>query len=297
MSETFEKSDILGRGRKAASARPLEEIRSEAGFRAAQLAVAGLRKTALAVLGVAGVVGLWWLIALETISARVPSPPEVIEAIERDFTSIRALEYVLFTTGGIYQNLLYTIENVLIGVFVGTAIGFTLGVLIGRVRLARDVLEPPLLVLGTVPVVMLLPFLTMWFGTARIAQNGLVIFYAALTVAVVAQQATLNVAGRFEQYATSLGASQSRILGRVILPAIVPEVLGAVRASLAAGWGFETVAEILGAPNGAGRLIQVFSVAVMTPDIIGVLICVGVVAVLIDAVVAAVGSWVVRWQE
>ena len=144
---------------------------------------------------------------------------------------------------------------------------------------------------------MLLPFLTMWFGTDRIAQNGLVIFYAALTVAVVAQQATLGIAGRFEQYATSLGASQGRILFRVILPAIVPEVLGAVRASLAAGWGFETVAEILGAPNGAGRLIQVFSVAVMTPDIIGVLICVGVVAVLIDAVVAAVGSWMVRWQE
>ncbi len=297
MSETFERSGNFGRGRDAAPAEPLEGARSGTGFRAAQLALVGLRKTVLAVLGVAAVVGLWWLIALETISARVPSPPEVVEAIGRDFTSIRALEYVLFTTGGIYQNLLYTIENVLIGVSVGTAIGFSLGVLIGRVRLARDVLEPPLLVLGTVPIVMLLPFLTMWFGTARIAQNGLVIFYAALTVAVVAQQATLNVAGRFEQYATSLGAGQGRILVRVILPAIIPEVLGAVRASLAAGWGFETVAEILGAPNGAGRLIQVFSVAVMTPDIIGVLVCVGVVAVLIDAVVAAIGSWVVRWQE
>ena len=256
-----------------------------------------LRKTALSVLGIGVLVGLWWLLSLEMISARVPSPLEVVEAIERDFTSIRALEYVLFTTGGIYQNLLYTIENVIIGVSIGTAIGFPLGVLIGRYRFARDLLEPPLLVLGTVPVVMLLPFLTMWFGTARIAQNGLVIFYAALTVAVVAQQATLNVSGRFEQYATSLGAGQGRLLARVILPAIVPEVLGAVRASLAAGWGFETVAEILGAPNGAGRLIQVFSVAVMTPDILGVLVCVGIVAVVVDAVVAGTGRWIVRWQE
>ena len=287
---------MLGRGRETASAEP-PGARPDTGLRTLQIALVGLRKTVLAALGVAAVVGLWWLLALETISARVPAPPEVIESIGRNFTSIRALEYVLFTTGGIYQNLLYTIENVLIGVALGTAVGFPLGVLIGRVRIARDLLEPPLLVLGTVPVVMLLPFLTMWFGTARIAQNGLVIFYAALTVAVVAQQATLGIAGRFEQYATSLGAGQGRILFRVILPAIVPEVLGAVRASLAAGWGFETVAEILGAPNGAGRLIQVFSVAVMTPDIIGVLICVGVVAVLIDGIVAAVGSWMVRWQE
>ena len=198
---------MLGRGRETASAEP-PGARPDTGLRTLQLALVGFRKTILAALGVAAVVGLWWLLALETISARVPAPPEVIESIGRNFTSIRALEYVLFTTGGIYQNLLYTIENVLIGVALGTAVGFPLGVLIGRVRIARDLLEPPLLVLGTVPVVMLLPFLTMWFGTARIAQNGLVIFYAALTVAVVAQQATLGIAGRFEQYATSLGAGQ-----------------------------------------------------------------------------------------
>ncbi len=297
MSEAFEKPGIPGRDRTVELAIPPEEFPSETVFHTVRLGLVGLRKAALAMLGVLGFVGVWWLVALETISARVPSPLEVFEAIGRDFTSIRALEYVLFTTGGIYQNLLYTIENVIIGVSVGTAIGFTLGVLIGRVRVAHDVLEPPLLVLGTVPIVILLPFLTMWFGTSRIAQSGLVIFYAALTVALVAQQATLNVSGRFEQYATSLGAGQGRILVRVILPAVVPEVLGAVRASLAAGWGFETVAEILGAPNGAGRLIQVFSVAVMTADIFGVLICVGVVALLIDAIVAAVGRWVVRWQE
>ena len=276
---------------------PPEERPSETVSRAAHLALVGLRKTALAALGIAGVVGVWWLIALRTISARVPSPAEAIQAIGRDFTSVRALEYTLFTTGGIYQNLLYTFENVIIGVSVGTLFGLVVGVLIGRIRIVSELLEPPLLILGTVPIVMLLPFLTMWFGTARIAQNGLVIFYAALTVTVVAQQATLNVSGHFEQYATSLGAGQVRLLVRVILPAIVPEVLGAVRVSLAAGWGFETVAEILGAPNGAGRLIMVFSWAVMTPNLIGVLICIGALAVVVDAIVAAAGRWAVRWQE
>ena len=276
---------------------PPEERPSETVSRAAHLALVGLRKTALAALGIAGVVGVWWLIALRTISARVPSPAEAIQAIGRDLTSVRALEYTLFTTGGIYQNLLYTFENVIIGVSVGTLFGLVVGVLIGRIRIVSELLEPPLLILGTVPIVMLLPFLTMWFGTARIAQNGLVIFYAALTVTVVAQQATLNVSGHFEQYATSLGAGPVRLLVRVILPAIVPEVLGAVRVSLAAGWGFETVAEILGAPNGAGRLIMVFSWAVMTPNLIGVLICIGALAVVVDAIVAAAGRWAVRWQE
>jgi ABC-type nitrate/sulfonate/bicarbonate transport system permease component len=290
LSETSETQGIRNGGSATAMTAPPEKPPSEAVFRVVRLALVGLRKIALAALGVVGVVGLWWLIALGKISARLPSPPETIDAIRRDFTSIKALEYTLMTTGGIYQNLLYTFEN-------GALIGFVIGVLIARIRIARDVLQAPLLVLGTVPIVMLLPFLTMWFGTARIAQNGLVIFYAVLTVTLVAQQATLNVSGRFEQYAASLGADQTHLLVRVILPAIIPEVLGAVRASLAAGWGFETVAEILGAPNGAGRLIMVFSWAVMTPDLLGVLICIGVLAVAVDAIVAAGGRWVVRWQE
>jgi ABC-type nitrate/sulfonate/bicarbonate transport system permease component len=256
-----------------------------------------VRSLLLGLAGIAVVVAVWWSIALATISARVPTPPDVVDAIFRDFASIRALEYTLFTTGGIYQNLLYTFGNVLLGVSIGALIGLIVGISVGRSRIIRELLEPPLIFLGTVPVVMLLPFLTMWFGTARVAQNGLVIFYAALTVAIVAQHATSNVAGRFEQYAASLGAGPRRILTYVIFPAMLPEILGAVRVSLAAGWGLETLAEILGAPNGAGRLIQVFSVAVMTPDLIGILVCVGILAVIVDGAVATIGRWIVRWQE
>lgn len=266
-------------------------------FHARKFLLGGLYKVVLALTGLAGVIGLWWLISAGTISARVPTPPEVVAAIQRDFWDIKALEYMLFTTGGIYQHLSYTFANVIIAVTMGTLAGVGIGVLISRVQTARGLLEAPLLFMGTFPVVMLLPFFTMWFGTARLAQNGLVLFYSFMTVALVARQATMNISGHFEQYAISLGARPGRFLVRVILPAIVPEVIGAVRVSLAAGWGFETVAEILGAPAGAGRLIQVFSVAVMTPDIFGVLVCVGVLAVVVDAAVAGVGKWLVRWQE
>jgi ABC-type nitrate/sulfonate/bicarbonate transport system permease component len=281
----------------AVTSTSLAEKRHAVAANAARFAFVGARKAAFGVLGVAGAVGLWWLISLGTISARVPSPPEVIETVWENFLSIKVLEYTLMTEGGIYQNLLYTFENVILGVSIGTIFGFAIGMSIGRIRIVRDVLAAPLLFLGTIPIVMILPFLSMWFGMARIAQNGLVIFYSALTVSLVTQQATLNVAERYEQYARSLGVGSGGFILRIVLPAIIPDVLGAIRVSLAAGWGLETVAEILGAPNGAGRLIMVFSWSVMTPQLIGVLVCLGVLAVLIDAIVALVGRWVVRWQE
>jgi ABC-type nitrate/sulfonate/bicarbonate transport system permease component len=256
-----------------------------------------LNRSAAAAGGVLIILGAWWMTALATHSARLPSPLEVVRAIGADFISIESLQYTLYTTGGIYDNLQYTIQNVLMGVWIGSCLGLALGIVIGRSWLARELLEYPLLVFGTIPVMILLPFVTLWFGTDRLAQNGLVIFYSALTVVVATQNATMQTARHFEEYAVSLGAGRARVLWSVILPAIIPELIGAIRVSLAAGWGFEAMAEILGAPAGAGRIIQAFSVAVMTPNLIGVVLCIGAVAVIADAIVAHVGRWIVRWQE
>ena len=57
------------------------------------------------------------------------------------------------------------------------------------------------------------------------------------------------------------------VLRDVVLPAIVPEVLGAVRVCFAAGWGFEAIAEILGAQHGIGRIIQTMGTQSATAEL------------------------------
>ena len=256
-----------------------------------------IKKVALGTAGIALIVLVWSFIAAGTISALVPGPIEVVRSIGDNFFDIPELRYIYYSSGGLLENLVYTVQNVITSVMLGTVGGMVFGIALARSRILKLCIEPPLLVMGTFPVVMLLPFFTMWFGTDRIAQYGLVLFYTFITVTLVARQATLNVAGYYEDFASSLGASRSFFRTHVLLPAIVPETIGAVRISLAAGWGFETVAEILGAPLGAGRLIQVFSVAIMTIDIFGVLLCIGIIAIVTDALVAAGGRWIVRWKD
>ena len=255
------------------------------------------RQLILASLGVGLVLVVWSLAAAATEPVRIPSPILVFQAIRENLFEIRALEFASFGSGGIIQNLTYTAVNVLIGVGTGAVAGFAIGLLIGRVRVIRDLLEPPLLFVGTVPVLVLLPFLSLWFGTGRLATNGMVIFYTMVTVAVVTQQATTNISNYYDNYALSLGASSTRVLLQVIRPAVIPEVLGAVRVALAFGWGFQAIAEVLGGQIGAGRVIRVYAQYAATAEILSIVFCVGVLAVVIDGIVAGVGRWVVRWQE
>ncbi|UUY02817.1 ABC transporter permease subunit [Svornostia abyssi] len=256
-------------------------------------AVSGL----LALAGVAVVVGIWWLISLGADPVRVPSPQVVFDALVSGWENIPALSFVAFQSGGIKQAVTYTTVNVIVGVGIGASIGFVVGALLGRVRLARELLSPGLFVLSTVPVLVLAPFLTIWFGTARFVQAGLVIVFALVTVAAVTQQATLDVGERYTNYAASLGARRSMLLRAVILPAIVPAAIGGIRVAAAAGWSFATVAELLGGNKGVGKLIQTMQGLSATADIMAAVIALGIVAVLVDAVIRLVGQWVVRWQE
>jgi ABC-type nitrate/sulfonate/bicarbonate transport system permease component len=252
------------------------------------------------VLGLAGVValvGLWWLVAAGGQSVRLPTPGAVAGAVREDFDDIPALATTTYQHSGLWQALLYTTWSVVTGVAVGVLAGVTVGVTIARSPIVRRLLDAPLLVVGTVPVLVLLPFLVLWFGTSRLAQAGLVVVATFVTVAVVTQNACAAAARRYEQYALCLGASRGRVLRHVVLPAVVPDVIGAVRVAFAAGWGLQTVGELIGGSGGVGRIIQAMANLSRTEDVIGAVLCIGIIGVAIDAVLQQTGRWVTRWQE
>lgn len=251
----------------------------------------------LALIGMAVVVALWGLAASVSDPLRLPGPAAVWEAFRADWNVIPALQYAAFQSDGISDGVVYTAGNVLFGLAVGSLAGFAVGALLGQSRLARELLQVPMLVLSTMPVLILLPFLLQWFGTARLVQSGLVIVFAFVTVAAVVHRATLEVGGRYGDYAASLGASPTRIATTVLFPGALPATLGAVRVAAAAAWSFECVAELIGGQRGAGKLIQAMQSQSATADIMATVIAVGIAALILDAAIAAAGAWIVRWKE
>ena len=147
---------------------------------------------------------------MTTQAVRVPAPNAVWNGVWANLLEMKSVAFVSFGSGGILQNLVHTAWNVYFGVLVGALLGVTVGVLVGRYRGARSVLEGPLLFLGTIPVLVLLPFLSLWFGTSPLATSGLVIFYTFGTVSIGAQIATANVSGYFELYAQTWAPARGR---------------------------------------------------------------------------------------
>jgi ABC-type nitrate/sulfonate/bicarbonate transport system permease component len=257
-----------------------------------------IRTAVVSLVGLTIVVALWtaaaWLI---DNPVRLPYPPAVFEAFFNDLYSIPAVEYIAFQTGGILEAVRYTTGGVLFGVTLGSSLGLLTGSVMGSNRAARELIGPPLMVLGLIPVVVISPFLSIWFGTSQIVQSGLVIIFSFVTVSAVVQDATRNIAPQYSQFALSLGANSKTIVRSVVLPAVIPSAIGAVRVALGAGWSLQSAGELLGGNQGVGKMIQTMQGMAATPDILASLIALGTMAVLIDGVVVLAGKWIVRWQD
>lgn len=255
-----------------------------------------LRAAGFAALGILILLGIWSLLAAQLGPLRLPGPGLVFDAIVANWQSIPAMQYLIMKRAGIADAVFYTVAQVLMTVGIGAVAGLVVGIAVPYVRPLRLVISPVLVVLGTIPVLILLPFLIQWFGNGRFVLSGLVIVFTFVTMAVVAIESMTAAAGRYRNWARCLGASPGFEMRHVILPALVPDIFAGLRVSFATAWSLQAVAELVGGQGGTGRIIGTMASMSNTAVVIAVVVCLAVVAVAIDALVALVGKGLVRWK-
>ena len=257
------------------------------------------RLASVDVLGLLGLVLLilvWWALAHVVPTTALPWPQSVAARIARDFFS--APEMAMFGVGknGLLANLIYTTENVLIAVTIGSLVGSLAGLASARIELVRAIIDPIVLTAGTIPVLVTAPFFLIWFGVNRGSALLLVALYVSTILYLFAQRAANNLDPVYEDEARTLGASQSRIIRDLLIPGTLPEVLAGIRIALAGAWGLETIAELLGSQVGLGKIIQVMAQQTDAEGILAALIVLGAAAVLFDTLAAYGIRTLTRWR-
>jgi ABC-type nitrate/sulfonate/bicarbonate transport system permease component len=253
--------------------------------------------------GLAGIVGLfvlagiWYAAAAIATPDVVPWPHTVIACLIDWFHVAPMLAAVGLSASGFGPNLAYTIENVLIAVAIGSAIGVVIGLTSARSPMFRAILNPIVSGATAVPFLVMAPFFLVWFGVGRMSGVLLVTLYTSVILIIFSQRAVLNLDPVFEENATTLGASRSRILRNILIPATVPEILGGLRIALAGAWGLETVAELLGSSIGIGVMIRVLTSQADTIGIMAAVVAISTVAVLADAALYLAARRVLRWKQ
>jgi ABC-type nitrate/sulfonate/bicarbonate transport system permease component len=245
--------------------------------------------------GVVLALSLWKGMALWLGEYKLPSVETVFPAMWADLTQNSILEMQGGGSDGLWPHLLYTFTRTLIGSAIGVTLGVTVGLLIGYSRLLRLLVEAPIETMRMIPPLAAIPFFLMWFGPTQTAQLAMMAFYCFFMLLINTVSAIANVSPLYVHYAETLGASKAQVYRTVVLPAIVPELIGGVRVVIGVSWGIQIVTELMGAQEGMG---QVFSMAIPMQAldlIIAGILWITLLAATTDLVFVSAARAMTRW--
>lgn len=251
----------------------------------------------LGLIGLVLAVLVWWALSLTISATALPPPDAVLRRIADDFLVADMLTYYGLPSTGLLGSLLYSATNVLVAVVFGGVIGAVLGLFTARVALARAILDPILTTVGTIPILVLAPFFLIWFGTGRWSALLLITIYVIVILYIYAQRAADNLDPVYEESARTFGAGRADILRDILIPGTLPQILGGLRIALAGAWGLEAIAELLGAQQGIGKIIEVLAGSLDNEGIFACLAVLGAAAVLADFIAGAAVGHATRWSQ
>jgi len=246
--------------------------------------------------GVTLILVVWWIASAQVGAYRLPSPKTVFSRFFPLLYHWKILESFGMGNHGIWPHLLHTARQTFLGATIGMGLGITVGLIMARVRSARDLLEPTLELVRTVPALAAIPFFIMWFGHGLTAQLGILVFFGFLGMVIFTIEAIRNVPTILIKFARSLGASESQIFRTVILRAILPELTAALRLGIVGAWGMQLIAEMIGSPRGMGQVFVIENELGAVDLLIVSVMWVGVAAYTSDLLLRFVFGYVNRWK-
>lgn len=123
----------------------------------------------------------------------------------------------------------FSLLRVLLALALATVAALPLGILLGRVSWARELLTPTVYFLYPVPKIALLPLVFLLVGVGEAARVTLVWLVLFFQVLVAVRDAAGSVPAGYGDSITLLGGSRSDYLRFVLLPYILPPLLTALR--------------------------------------------------------------------
>ncbi|MBY4128286.1 ABC transporter permease [Rhodococcus fascians] len=203
-----------------------------------------MRTAALFVVSAAIGLAIWSFLAWWYGPTTMASPAAVVSAAKE-----------LSDTGLLWTSIQASGQRILIGWVLGVIVGAPVGILMGRINIVRQLLDPYIEFFRFIPPIAFVTLAVVWFGIGETSKVVLIFYTSVFIVTVSTIAATVAISENKLQAATNLGAGRLQIMKTVVLPSTVPGIVTGAR--LAMGNSFLTIvsAEIVAADAGIGSMI------------------------------------------
>src|SRR5436190_10409506 len=203
----------------------------------------------------------------------------------------------LAAAGELQRHVLVTVSRVAAGFAFGVAAGTLAGAITGYSALLRRLLDPTLQALRSIPSIAWVPLFILWLGIFESSKITLISVGVFFPVYLGVMGAVLSVDRKIVEVGRVFRLSGLAMVRRILLPAVMPAYVIALRAGLGLGWMFVLAAEFLGASTGLGFLLIDGQQPGKPAQIVAAIVAFAILGKASDWLIVLVSSPFLRWED
>lgn len=210
-------------------------------------------------------------------------------------TAVHAL-WGLARDGQLWDDTRVSLTRSAVGFGIAVGIGVPLGLIIGWYRTVADLLNPLLELFRNTAALALLPVFILILGIGETSKISIVVYACTFPILLNTITAVRGVDPTLVKAARSLGLSTPRLFRQIVLPASVPTVLTGIRMAAASSILVLIAAEMVGAKDGLGYLINAAQQNFEIEQMYAGIIAISLIGTLVNALLIRLERRLTRWR-
>jgi sulfonate transport system permease protein len=203
----------------------------------------------------------------------------------------------LARSGELLRHVIATLLRVVAGFGFGTAAATVLGAVAGYSTLVRRLVDPSLQGLRAVPSIAWIPLFILWLGIFETSKVALIAVGVFFPIYLGVMGAVMSVDRKIVEVGRVFRLSGAQMVRRVLLPAVLPAYVLALRSGLGLGWMFVIAAEFMGASEGLGYLLIDGQQLGKPAEIVAAILAFAVLGKTTDWIIALLAAPFLRWED
>src|SRR4051794_35257000 len=187
-------------------------------------------------------------------------------------------------TGRLFNDLITSLYRVSVGFLLAVVTGIPTGVWLGQSLPPRLAFMPVINFFRNLSPLAWIPFAILWFGVGDSASIFLIFLAAYFPVVIATMAAVAGIPAVYFRVAQSYGLKGRERLFEVTLPAIMPQIITALRMTVGLCWLVGVAAEMIAGRDGLGFAVMDSRNRLRTDILVVEMIVIGGIGVLLDRI-------------
>ena len=244
-------------------------------------------KTIIAVCSIAGGIVLWFFITrIPSINTFLASPQQVYSSLISESSA----------SGRYFKDISFSMRRVLVGFGLAFFCSIPVAFLMGWYPIVRNIIEPWIQFLRTIPPIALIPLVILALGIGETPKYTIIFIASFLVMVVTIFQGIREVDKTLVKAAYTFGASDFNLFFDVLVPASFPFILVGARLGIAASLTTLIAAELTGTIFGLGARIHGAQQFMDTRIVLLGIITIGIIGFVLDKLLLFAEKKLAKWK-